>query len=190
MAINSLSIRPLTDVSELRDFHCGIQAMDDFIHSGLEESMKNHYCNTYSVHYGTELVAMFALSFDSLELDSDSIEEMSEGLTVNKPEMSKGYVETFLSKHHYPALEIAYLAVEEKYRRQGMGKSIVNAIADMAQKQNMAGCMFLTVEAYIEKEYSAVPFYYSCRFEPCEFKKPNKETLRMFRAIFPRVEKA
>ena len=188
MAIKSLSIQPLTDVSLLSAFHCGIQAMDDFIHSGLEESIKNHYCNAYSVYYETELVAMFALSFDSLELDADSIDEMSEGLSGNKPEMSRGYVETFLSKHHYPALEIAYLAVEERFRRQGMGKSIVNAIADMAQKQNMAGCMFLTVEAYIENNYSAVPFYYSCRFEPCEFKKPNKETLRMFRAIYPRVE--
>jgi len=187
MAIKSLSIRPLKDVSSLKDFHCGIQAMDGFIHSGLEDSMKNHYCNAYSVHFGEEVVAMFALSFDSLELDSDSLEEMNEGFSCNKPEMSKGYIDTFLSKHHYPALEIAYLAVEEKYRRQGMGKSIVNAIAEMAQNQNMAGCMFLTVEAYIEKDYSAVPFYYSCRFEPCEFKKPNKETLRMFRAIYPKV---
>lgn len=161
--------------------------MDAFIHSGLEDSLKNHYCNTYSVYLDDELVAMFALSFDSLELDSDSLEEMTEGLSGNKPDMSREYVETFLSKHHYPALEIAYLAVKEKYRRQGMGKSIVNAIADMAQRQNMAGCMFLTVEAYIEKDYSAVPFYYSCHFEPCEFKKPNKETLRMFRALFPKA---
>ena len=189
MGVNNLTIRQIEDAVSLENFHCGIKAMDDFIHSSLNDSIRNHYCNTYSVHLGSELVAMFALSFDSLELDSDSLEEMAEGVnTSNKPDLSKGYVETFLSKHHYPALEIAYLAVEERFRRQGMGKSIVNAIADMAQKQNMAGCMFLTVEAYIEKDYSAVPFYYSCRFEPCEFKKPNKETLRMFRAIYPRGE--
>ena len=48
--------------------------------------------------------------------------------------------------------------------------------------------MFLTVEAYIEQDYSAVPFYYKCRFEPCEYKKPNKETLRMFRALYPQIE--
>lgn len=187
MGMNSLIIRPLEDASVLANFHCGIKAMDDFIHSGLAESISNHYCNSYSVYLGSELVAMFALSFDSLELDSESLEEMAEGInTTNKPELSKGYVDTFLSKHHYPAMEIAYLAVEEKYRTQGIGRAIVNAIADMAQRQKTAGCMFLTVEAYIEKDYSAVPFYYKCLFEPCEYKKPNKETLRMFRALYPK----
>lgn len=186
MAVNSLTIRPLEDATLLANFHCGIQAMDDFIHSGLNESIRNHYCNSYSVSLGSELVAMFALGFDSLELDSDSLEEMTDGINIgNKPNLSKGYVDTFLSKHHYPALEIAYLAVDKKYRSKGIGKAIVNAIADMAQQQKIAGCMFLTVEAYIEKGYSAVPFYYKCRFEPCEYKKPNKETLRMFRALYP-----
>ena len=185
--MSNLTIRQIEDASSLADFHCGIQAMDDFIHSSLNDSIRNHYCNSYSVHLGTELVAMFALSFDSLELDSDSLEEMAEGInTANKPDLSKNYVDTFLSKHHYPALEIAYLAVEEKYRNQGIGKAIVNAIADKAQQQKVAGCMFLTVEAYIERGYSAVPFYSRCQFEPCEFKKPNKETLRMFRALYPR----
>ncbi len=71
MAVNSLTIRPLEDATLLANFHCGIQAMDDFIHSGLNESIRNHYCNSYSVSLGSELVAMFALGFDSLELDSD-----------------------------------------------------------------------------------------------------------------------
>lgn len=46
--------------------------------------------------------------------------------------------------------------------------------------------MFLTVEAYFEEDYSAVPFYNACHFEPCEYKKPDKETLRMFRTLFPK----
>lgn len=136
MGVNNLTIRQIEDASSLVSFHCGIQAMDEFIHSSLNDSIRNHYCNTYSVHLGSELVAMFALSFDSLELelDSDSLEEMAEGInTANKPDLSKNYVDTFLSKHHYPALEIAYLAVEEKHRAKGIGKAIVNAIADMAQ---------------------------------------------------------
>lgn len=89
MALNSLSIRPLEDASLLTDFRCGIKAMDDFIHSGLNESISNHYCNSYSVFLGSKLVAMFALCFDSLELDSDSLEEMSDGTNIdNKPNLS------------------------------------------------------------------------------------------------------
>lgn len=187
MALNSLTIRILDNVSQLDDFNCGIKAMDDFIHSGLANSVRNHYCNLYSVTLDNEIVAMFSLSFDSLELDLDSLEEILDNQSSsNKPNLSSNYVDTFLSKHHYPALEISYLAVKENYRRQGIGKAVVDSIAEMAQRQKTAGCMFLTVEAYIEEDYSAVPFYNACHFEPCEYKKPDKETLRMFRTLFPK----
>lgn len=187
MALNSLTIRILDNVSQLDDFNCGIKAMDDFIHSGLANSVRNHYCNLYSVTLDNEIVAMFSLSFDSLELDLDSLEEILDNLSSsNKPNLSSNYVDTFLSKHHYPALEISYLAVKENYRRKGIGKAVVDSIAEMAQRQKTAGCMFLTVEAYIEEDYSAVPFYNACHFEPCEYKKPDKETLRMFRTLFPK----
>lgn len=187
MALNSLTIRILDNVSQLDDFNCGIKAMDDFIHSGLANSVRNHYCNLYSVTLDNEIVAMFSLSFDSLELDWDSLEEILDNQSSsNKPNLSSNYVDTFLNKHHYPALEISYLAVGENYRRQGIGKAVVDSIAEMAQRQKTAGCMFLTVEAYIEEDYSAVPFYNACHFEPCEYKKPDKETLRMFRTLFPK----
>ena len=187
MALNNLTIRILDDVSQLDDFNCGIKAMDDFIHSGLANSVRNHYCNLYSVTLDNEIVAMFSLSFDSLELDLDSLEEILDNQSSsNKPNLSSNYVDTFLSKHHYPALEISYLAVKENYRRKGIGKAVVDSIAEMAQRQKTAGCMFLTVEAYIEEDYSAVPFYNACHFEPCEYKKPDKETLRMFRTLFPK----
>ena len=189
MALNNLTIRILDDVSQLDGFNCGIKAMDDFIHSGLASSVRNHYCNLYSVTLDDEIVAMFSLSFDSLELDSDSLEEMLDNHTSsNKPNLTSNYVATFLSKHHYPALEISYLAVKKNYRLQGIGKAIVDSIADMAQRQKTAGCMFLTVEAYIEKDYSAVPFYNACHFEPCEYKNPNKDTLRMYRTLFPKKQ--
>lgn len=187
MALNSLTIRILDNVSQLDDFNCGIKAMDDFIHSGLANSVRNRYCNLYSVTLDNEIVAMFSLSFDSLELDLDSLEEILDNQSSsNKPNLSSNYVDTFLSKHHYPALEISYLAVKENYRRKGIGKAVVDSIAEMAQRQKTAGCMFLTVEAYIEEDYSAVPFYNACHFEPCEYKKPDKETLRMFRTLFPK----
>lgn len=146
MALNSLTIRILDNVSQLDDFNCGIKAMDDFIHSGLANSVRNHYCNLYSVTLDNEIVAMFSLSFDSLELDLDSLEEILDNQSSsNKPNLSSNYVDTFLSKHHYPALEISYLAVKENYRRKGIGKAVVDSIAEMAQRQKTAGCMFLTV---------------------------------------------
>ena len=46
MGVNNLVIRQIEDATSLVNFHCGIQAMDDFIHSGLNDSIRNHYCNS------------------------------------------------------------------------------------------------------------------------------------------------
>lgn len=44
--------------------------MDKFIHDGLDISIRNHYCNAYQVKDESSLViAVFALSFDSLDLN-------------------------------------------------------------------------------------------------------------------------
>lgn len=183
-----LVISSLQDVSVLSDFCCGIEEMDDFIHNHLQESVSNHYCNSYVVRLEDVVVAMFALNFDSLNFDSDSREEIQLGVSQNVPSLTADYFETFLMKHHFPALEISYFAVVQKYRNQGIGRALIDAIADMAQRQSVAGCMFLTVEAYIKGGYTAVPFYDKCHFEPCEYRNPNKETLRMFRALYPKSE--
>ena len=39
----------ITDFELLKSFSCGIQSLDDFIHSGLEVYSKNHYCAAYAV---------------------------------------------------------------------------------------------------------------------------------------------
>ncbi len=184
-ANNKLTITHLNDVSQLADFNCGIDEMDVFIHNDMHLSLQNHYCNAYIVHIGDTPVAMFALGFDSLTLDADSVQEMRLGQSANKPDVSQNYCETFFSKLHYPALEISYIAIDKKYRNMGIGSTLVDEIARMALNQDMAGCMFLTVEAYKRHDYSAVGFYNKCRFEPCELPNPNKTTLRMFRALYP-----
>ena len=93
-----------------------------------------------------------------------------------------------MGKKHYPALEISYLAVDKKYQKQGIGEYIVEQIVWKAQAQSFAGCQFITVEALKLKDYSAVAFYDKCHFSSCEYPKPNKDTLRMFRTLFPKVD--
>ena len=53
---------------------------------------------------------------------------------------------------------------------------------------NMAGCQFLTVEAYSRGTNSAVGFYSKCDFIAAEEPNPNKETLRMYKTILPLVK--
>ena len=179
--MEQINIRPLIDLHELKDFCCGVAQMDRFIHDGLDRSVSNSYCKTYGVYDAHNvLIAFFALSFDSLQLDSDDIDDLKQGWAgTSTPEISRDYMETFWSRVRYPAIEIAYLAVSEKFRGKNLGRSLIDSIANMARTQELAGCQFLTVDALATKEYSAVGFYDKCRFARAE-PVPVRDTLRMY----------
>lgn len=179
------AIEPLRDFSILKDFDCGIETMNKFIRNGFQLSVENHFCEAYAVTAEHDLVGIFALSFDSIDLDSDDKEELQQGVsTASKPMMDYNYEEIFYSKRRYPALDIAYLAIQEKWRGQNIGKAIVSEIAEKTKRQHFAGCQFITVEAYSTHDYSAVGFYHSCGFAASEIKNPNKDTLRMFMPLY------
>ena len=188
-------IFPHLSVEMIVDFHCldtfcsGVTAMDEFIRGDFRLSVDNHYCSAYGVWSDSELVAVYALSFDSLDLDSDDKEELMSGISVTgMPNIDWNYRDTFLAKPRYPALDIAYLAVREKYRGKHIGQAIIELIAEKARSQSFAGCQFLTVEALATKEYSAVGFYDRCGFTANEVKKPYKDTIRMFRTLYVKEE--
>lgn len=181
-----LSIELLKDTQSLRNFRCGVKAMDCFIQDGLYLSVLHHYCQAYIVKLKKDIIALFALSFDSLDLDEEDKDDLMTGISVaDTPLLTDNYKDIFLSKPHYLALEIAYLAVDEHYSHQGWGRIIIEAIADKAQTQEMAGCQFLTVEALNIQNHNAVTFYSKCGFSPSEYPNPNKGTLRMFRTLYP-----
>ena len=183
--LQELRVKPLKDFHCLKTFRSGVEAMDNFIRGDFQMSVENHYCTAYVVTYQEEVVAIFALSFDSLDLDSDDKEELQTGMSsAGVPEVDWNYKDTFYSKPRYPALDIAYLAVQEKWRGRGVGYLLIDTIAEQARTQTFAGCQFLTVEALATKEYSAVGFYSRCGFTPNEVRKPYKDTLRMFRTLY------
>ena len=187
--LEDLVIAELKDTSVLRDFYCGVEPMDRFIHDGLQLSIANHYCCAYTVKLeeASEAIdAIFALNFDSLDLDVDDKDEMMDGSSsADKPLLTDDYKEIFLNKLHYPALEISYLAVRQDLQKSGLGCTIIEFIIKRAQEQAFAGCQFLTVEALATSSYSSVGFYGGCHFSPCEYPNPNKGTLRMYRTLYP-----
>ena len=187
--LQELRVKPLEDFHCLDKFCSGIESMDFFIRNNFRLSVENHYCVAYVVMYQEEVVAVFALSFDSLDLDTDDKEELESGLSsTGEPDVDWNYKDTFYSKPRYPALDIAYLAVQENWRGLGVGSLLIETIAEKARTQTFAGCQFLTVEALATNEYSAVGFYSKCGFTPNELRKPYKDTLRMFRTLYEREE--
>lgn len=182
---HQLVIEPMHDFHELADFCSGVEAMDVFIQKDFHLSVENHYCSAYSVRAEDRVVAVFALSFDSLDLDADDKEELMEGISsAGQPKVTRAYKDTFYSKSRYPALDIAYLAVRKEWREKHIGRFLIGQIAEKARTQSFAGCQFLTVEAYTTSEYSAVGFYEKCGFTPSELLKPYKDTLRMYMTLY------
>ena len=121
--LQELRVKPLHDFHCLETFCSGVESMDFFIRNDFRMSVENHYCAAYVVTYQDEVVAVFALSFDSLDLDSDDKEELEAGISsTGTPDVDWNYKDTFYSKPRYPALDIAYLAVQEKWRGQGVGQ--------------------------------------------------------------------
>ena len=183
--LTHLYVEKIIDFRCLDTFSCGIKAMDDFIQGDFRLSVENHYCSAYGVWSDKKLVAIYALSYDSLDLDSDDKDELMKGLsTAGKPDIDWNYQDTFFSKPRYPAIDIAYLAVQKEFRGKHLGQAIIELIAEKTRSQDFAGCQFLTVEALATKEYSAVGFYDKCGFAPNEVRKPYKDTLRMFRTLY------
>lgn len=188
--IRDIEISSVSTTACLDDFMCGIPAMDKFIHEGLQQSIDHHYCRLYTATANGTIVAMFALSFDSIDLDSDDKEEIASGIsTTGTPELTYDYEDTFYSKKRYPALDIAYFAVKKEYRNKHIGQRLISAIKEMEREQKVGGCQFLSVEAYNIPEYSAVPFYDKCGFAPNELPNPNKDTLRMFYTLYAKEAK-
>jgi GNAT superfamily N-acetyltransferase len=182
----NLLIEHVSDATVFKEFRFGIKKMDDFIHEGLDLSVKNNFCKLYKVSRDEEIVALFALSFDSLILDYEDKTELKQTESVG---VDSRYEEVFWSKRHYPALEIAYLAVREDLRGSDIGSFLINSIAEMAAGQKLAGCQFLTVEALSkakekEQDYSATAFYYKNHFESCELPNSTKDTMRMYRPLY------
>lgn len=141
---------------------------------------------SYAIKEDDSVVAVVALGCDKLELNTTDKEELQMGF-FPKPEISYDYQETFWAKSSYPAIEITYLAVRKDRRGLGIGEYVIEAMGQRAlnSNYNMAGCQFMTVEAYRKGSASAVGFYNRCDFVAAEEPNPNKETLRMYKVLLP-----
>lgn len=157
-----LLIEQAEEYESLKTFESGNVQMDNFIHDYLTACSKSHFCVTYYVRLEPkgEVIALFSLSNDSIDLGEDDFDDMRIGAAGTElPVVDADFRERFEQKCTYPALEITYLAVSKKYQHLKIGTTLVKFIANIARTQNVSGCVFLSVNALVTKEYSAVPFY-------------------------------
>ena len=119
-----------------------------------------------------------------IELLSDFDDMRMGAAGTDLPVVKETFREQFEQKYTYPALEIAYLAIEQKFQSLHLGSALIEEIASMARNQRYAGCVFLTVRAWHTSDYSAVGFY-----EKNQFAKltpvPQMDVWPMYKTIWP-----
>ena len=159
---SELIIEVADEYESLKTFESGNAQMDDFIHEYLSACSRNHFCITYYVRLEPkgDVVALFSLSNDSVDLNEDDFDDMRIGAAGTElPMIEADFRERFEQKCTYPSLEITYLAVSKKYHNLKIGSTLIDVIANIARNQKVSGCVFLTVNALHTANYSAVPFY-------------------------------
>lgn len=160
--------------------------MNDFIQTGLGESLVDNHCEAYVViDASNSIIGFFALCQDTLCLDEDYKDDLLHGYSVTKianfiDEKEKN---VFLSQNVFTTLDVAYLAVIEHRQRDGIGTAIMNKIFSIARSRQ--DYTFVTVDALTLKhrKYSAVGFYLKCGFQPM-YPPTSENTVRMFSTIF------
>ncbi len=150
------------DASVLEGFRCGVKQMDDFLQKKLSFYIRALECKAFVVHIGDEIVAMFALGFDSLELD---FQESHNVVYKEDIDIPSEHEEDFMCMNSHPALEISFLAVSEKFQHRNIGRAIVGEIRKRAKLQQIGGCQFLTVNPLVTTNYSSLGFYKKIGFK-------------------------
>lgn len=185
--------------STLLNFKCGIEPIDKFIEdkmNGLDKFIKLHLSNLWIVFENGEAVALFALSKDAIVLNNEDRHNIENDNQDISSFVSPDDEEKFWEKERFPAIEIDYLAVRKDKRNANLGTLIINAISEKAATDELSATIFLTVEAYDTKEYSAVNFYKKCNFEFSDvaqnkynyaqtFNGETPSTRRMYKIIIP-----
>jgi len=159
----------------LHDFICGIDAMDDFIHGDLGVFLKKDPSYQFFVvreDSSGEIIAMYVIS-NGIFIDYDN------QFSYLPFGQRWGYLDDELELHEgtmFPTLEIDYLAVRKDIRGRGYGKRIISELNYLASQK---GLFFITVEAYYEHDYSAIPFYEKSGFFPLQEISSEENTIRM-----------
>lgn len=143
---DNIRIVRLTQNYEFKSFDCGNQDLNDFLLSDSKAYLKKLLSVTYILETDDDIVAYFSVSNDKISVP-DSDKATWRRIKALFPH----------SKHRsdYPAVKIGRLAVNCKYRNNGIGSDILNFIKDLFISGNRTGCSFVTVDALRE----AIPFY-------------------------------
>lgn len=107
--VNNYKIVKLTSKDNLDGFFCGLKDMDDFLKEDALIQQNENLNVTYLAKYDDEIIGFFSLLSDSIKVQS----------------LNNNYK---LPYDDCPAIKIGRLAINQKYRRNGLGTLLLDDI--------------------------------------------------------------
>lgn len=160
---DNIRVVRLTQDYVFKSFDCGNQDLNSFLLSDSKAYAKRLLSVTYILETDEDIVAYFSVSNDKISVpDSDKA-------TWRKIKSLFPH-----SKHRsdYSAVKIGRLAVNGKYRNNGIGSDILDFVKDLFITNNRTGCSFVTVDALKD----AIPFYQKNGFKYLDKTTIDKES--------------
>lgn len=148
--------------SNIQTFHCSNQDLDEFLKKDALQYTQENWAITRLVYDRGQLIGYFTLAADSIEVDAI----IADGVTY--------------PHRRYPAIKLARLAVDDRWRRNGYGKNILlKSLIVALTLSKYVGIKYLTVDS----EPESVDFYRKYGF--INAKRRIYETIPLYKILHP-----
>lgn len=166
-----LNLQILSNNTDLQSFNCGDDDLNDFLISNASQSMARRMSLTFVLKDKEKIVAYFSLLFDKI-----SKEDTKNTTSFIEFKSNKGLINEGKDFKSYPSLKIGRLGVDLNSQKHQLGRLILDYVKSLSLSQQLAGCRFITVDAY----RTAFTFYEKNGFEYLTQKDLNDHTRLMY----------
>ena len=154
MEFSDLQFIKLSADTIIPSFRCVDKDLNDFLVDDAKEGIKELMSVTYLLvdSSANKTVAYYTLLNDKVAYDPNN---KSIWNRINR------HIRNNKRRRSYPSMKIGRLAVSEEYAGKGLGSEIIKLVKYTLITNPIAGCRFLTVDAYSQ----ATDFYKKNGFE-------------------------
>lgn len=169
------------DSSRLSSFSCGCNKLDHFFQNDIFLCSENKYISAYCAKdKGNDILAVFSLAHDVVNLSRG--DDKDDFIQENLSQIDTGYSNIFKEQILFPAVNITYLGVSEKFQDKKIGTDILDYIVQTFTKYKIAGCQFITVDALNNSQTNH--FYSKYGFFNLTNGDSTSQTRRMYLPLF------
>jgi ribosomal protein S18 acetylase RimI-like enzyme len=162
--LTRVEIRPFSVEAVVNRFSCGKRPLDQFIKNRAPKAVKRHEHRVFCAHLdgSANIIGYYAL-----QIGTDSVAELP---NANKD----NYLQSYTA---FPAIHLSFVAVDENYKRQGLGQYLLmDVFSKAATISDCAGFFALTL---VSLDADSTAFYESLNF------RVYSENLKQPKMLYP-----